>query len=115
MEMLLPDGSETIALGLFAAAILVVWLARRFPDVTWLQPFQLRTFQLTEAQKARHRRAGNRQAALEIMLMGLMLPVLYLLSSLFMFNDPKATPMAIALAGMVVCFGVGIWLFARNR
>jgi hypothetical protein len=53
--------------------------------------------------------------ALEIILAGLVLPLLYLVSTVMMLNDFKSLPTLIVGACSVSCIGVGIWIFVRNR
>jgi hypothetical protein len=71
MEAFLPESVKIVLLGVFAAGIVLVWVSRRLPQVAWLEPFRLRGFQLTEAQKARHRRFHIIKAGFEIMLAAL--------------------------------------------
>lgn len=43
------------------------------------------------------------------------LPLLYLLSTVMMFNEPETVPLIIVGACSVLCIVLGIWLFVRNR
>ena len=115
MEAFLPDSVKAILLGLLVIALALAWLARRHPGVAWLQVFRLPAIPLSEEQKAKRRRTANRLAALEIMVAGLALPLLYVLSTVMMFNDFKTIPTMIVGVCSVLCFALGIWLFARNR
>jgi hypothetical protein len=115
MEAFLPDTVKTILLVLIATAIVLVWLARTFPQVTWLRIFRLPAFQLSEEQKRRRQRSGNRQAALEIIVAGLALPVVYFVSTLLLFNQPKTIPTLLVTACSVLCIAIGVWIFSRNR
>lgn len=70
---------------------------------------------MSEEQRARRRRSANRLTALEIVLAGLALPLLYLVSTVMLFNEPKTIPMIIVTACSIFCVAVGIWIFVRNR
>ncbi len=70
--------------------------------------------QISEAQKIRRRQSANRLAGLEIIIAGLILPVVYFISTVIFFNEPKAVSMVIVSVCSVLCIAVGIWIFARN-
>jgi len=84
METFLPDTVKVILFGLIVIAFALSRLARALPHVAWLQVFRLP--QMSEEQRARRRRSANRLTALEIVLAGLALPLLYLLSTVMLFN-----------------------------
>jgi hypothetical protein len=115
MESFLPDTVKVILLALIALAFVGSRLARRFPDIAWLQFFRLPVRQMSEAERSKRRRAANRIAALEIMFAGILLPVVYFLSSVMFFSEPKTLPTIIVFAGSFICFGLGIWVLASNR
>lgn len=115
MEAFLPDTVKAVLLGLLAIVFALVWLARAHPAVAWLQVFRLPAIQLSEEQKRRRRRIANRQVALEIMVAGLALPLLYLVATVMLFNDFKTLPTIIVAGCSVLCIAVGIWIFVRNR
>lgn len=115
METFLPDTVKAILLGLLAIAFALGWLARARPDVAWLQAFRLPAVQLSEEAKAKRRRSGNRLAALQFIAAGLALPLLYFVSKVMMFDEPKTTPTIIVFACSILCIAVGIWIFVRNR
>src|SRR5919197_864545 len=50
-------------------------LARSFPHVGCLQAFRWPTVQLSEAERRTRRRAANREAGMEIIVAGLVLPL----------------------------------------
>ena len=115
MEAFLPDTIKAVLLGLIAIWFALALLARALPQVAWLQAFRLPGMKLTEEQRAGRRRAGNRQAALEIVVVGLALPILYFVSTVLLFNDFKTVPTVIVTACSVGCIALGIWIFVRNR
>ena len=114
METFLPDNVKAILLGLILLIFGLSRLARSLPDVPWLQVFRLPTVQESEEQRARRRRSANRIAGLEIACAGLALPLLYFVSTVMLFNTPKALPTIIVTAMSILCILIGIWVFARN-
>jgi hypothetical protein len=115
VEALLPDSVKGVLLGLLAVMFVLNRLARSHPDVRWLQIFRLPQVQLTEEERARRRRSANRMAALELILAGFVLPLLYIASTVMMFNNFKAGSTIIVAACSLLCISLGIWIFARNR
>lgn len=114
MESFFPDSVKAILFGVIAVVFVLSRLAVRFPDVAWLQVFKLPVPNLTEEEKARRRRRANRMAGIEIILAGLILPLLYLLSKVMMFNEPTTLGLSIVGACSFACIGLGIWIIARN-
>jgi len=92
-------------------------LSRRYPHIAWLQAFHIKRPQLTEAQRARMQRSANIHAAFEMMLLGLGVPVLYVVSSIMMFNDP--TRVGLIISGIIglafIVLGIiAIWSTRRG-
>jgi hypothetical protein len=83
-------------------------LSRRLPHVDWLQHFRIPRPQMTEEQQARMRRRANVYAGAQLILVGLILPVGYVVLTVMTFNTVRTGPLAIALAGSVICIGLGI-------
>lgn len=115
MEAFLPDSVKAILLVLLAIAFALNRLARALPHVGWLQVFRIPHIRLSEEERAERRRSANRMAALQIIVAGLALPLLYLLSTVMRFDEPKTLAMIIVGACSVLCFALGIWIFVRNR
>ncbi|MBI4729995.1 MAG: hypothetical protein HY775_10945 [Acidobacteria bacterium] len=115
MDALFPHSAGAILLGVLAIVFALAWLARARPHVAWLQVFRLPTVHRSEEQRAARRRSANRMAALELILAGLVLPLVYVALTVMMFNDLKTLPMLLVGAGSVTCVGLGIWAFLRNR
>jgi hypothetical protein len=105
---------KAILLGLIAMVFVLSRLARARPDVGWLQVFRLPVIQMSEEQRERRRRSANRMAALEIILAGFVLPLLYFVSTVMFFNEPKTIPTIIVSACSILCIALGIWILARN-
>src|SRR5688572_11443384 len=110
MDAFLPDTVKVILLAVIAIVFALAWLARTHPDVAWLQIFRLPRVQLSEEEKARRRRTANLIAGLEFIGAGLVLPLLYVLSTVMMFNDFKPVPTFIVGACSVALIGFGIWI-----
>jgi hypothetical protein len=114
MESFLPDSVKAILLGLIAIVFVLNRLSRRLPHVAWLRAFRFPVIQMSEEERERRRRSGNRMAALEIAFAGLALPAVYFLSSVMFFSEPKTIPTIIVIACSVLCLGIGIWVLVRN-
>jgi len=114
MDIFLSHTTRAILLGVIVVAFGLNRLARAFPDVSWLQVFRLPEREMSEEEKARRRRSANRLAGMEMVIAGLVLPLLYFIPTFMMFNEPKALPMFVVGALSVACIVVGIWMFARN-
>jgi uncharacterized membrane protein len=114
MNAFLPDWVKAILLGLIAVAFGLNRLAVAFPHLAWLQLFRLPVRQMSEEERARRRRSANRLAGLEMVIAGLVLPLLYFVPTFMMFNEPKPIPVVIVSACSVICIALGIWIFARN-
>ena len=115
MESFLPDSVKAILLGLIAAVFVLSRLAPRFPDVSWLQVFRLPVRQMSQEEKARRRRRANRMAGVEIILAGMILPLIYLAAKVMMFNQPTTLGLVIVGGCSLACIGLGIWVIVRNR
>ena len=90
-------------------------LARRNPQVRWLQPFNIKWPQLSEAQKDRMRRRSNILAGLKFVLLGFGVPVMYVASSVMMFNDPTTLGLTISGACGLALIVVGLVAIWQNR
>jgi len=77
MEAFLPDTLKAILMGLIAIVFVLSRLARWLPHVAVLQVFRLPVIQMSEAQREKRRRFGNRMAGLEIVLAGRVYPFAY--------------------------------------
>jgi hypothetical protein len=110
----LPDSVKVILLGILGVFFALSTLARKYPGIAWLQAFKRPQVQHSEEEQRRRRRFGNRMAAMEIMIAGLALPLVYMFATVFMFNDFGTLATIIVLASSAACIALGIWLFARN-
>lgn len=114
MEMFLPDDVKQVLVGLIATAFVLGLLARKFPDVTWLQFFRLPQSHLSEKELARRRRSGDRLAAFEMIGAGFLLPLFYMLVTVMTFNEFETMPTLIVGACSVLCVVAGIWILVRT-
>lgn len=114
MDKFLPNGVKAILLGVIVVAFGLNRLAVAFPEAEWLQKFRLPVREMSEAEKARRRKAGNRMAALEMILAGLILPFGYLASTVFMFSEPSSAAMIVVGALSFLCIAAGIWIFVKD-
>ena len=114
MDKFLPSGVKAILLGVIVIGFGLNRLAIAFPDIDWLQKFRLPVREMSEEERARRRKSGNRMAALEMILAGLILPFLYLASTVFMFNEPGTFGMIVVGVLSLSCIIAGIWIFAKN-
>ena len=114
MYSLLPNWLKAILLGIIVVAFGLNRLAVAFPEVDWLRKFRLPVREMSEEERGRRRKRGNRMAALEMILAGLILPCGYLASTVFMFNEPSRAAMLIVGALSFSCIAAGVWVLARN-
>jgi hypothetical protein len=101
-------------LGALALVIMgLVQLAKRRPDIAWLRPF--RGPELSAAQKERHRRRANTYAGIELILLGLAIPMGYVALTVMMFNDFEPLWTTIAIASSLACIGLGVTAIVKSR
>jgi hypothetical protein len=98
--------------------VAVVWglsaLSRRFPRVAWLQHFRLPRAHLTEEQQARMTRRANVYAGAQLILLGVILPLGYLVLTVMTFGTIRAGAMTLILSGSVLCVVLGITAIVRG-
>ena len=114
MESFLPDSVKAILLGLIAVVFVLSRLSYRFPDVDWLQHFRMPIRHVSEEEKRRQRRRASMMAGMEIILAGLVLPLLYIAAKVMMFNEPTALGMVIVGGCSLACIVLGIWVIVRS-
>jgi hypothetical protein len=91
-EALLPDSVKALLAGFIAIVFTLGWLARRNPKTAWLQAFRLPVHERTPEQHERRRRSQNRMVGLEIVAVGLGLPVFYMFMRAMWLSDFEAVP-----------------------
>ena len=90
-------------------------LSRRFPHIAWLQLFRVNPPPLSDEERARMRRRANIHTAIELILMGIALPMLYVAGTVMFFNSFSATATTLVVVGSCLCLGLGISAIWRNR
>ena len=115
MDAFLPGTAKVILLGLITIVIVLGALARRFPGVRWLRVFRLPEHPMTEEQRERMRRLGNRQGGMEMLLAGTVIALVSLLSNIMFFADTPTGLTVLVGAGSLLCIGLGITTLVRNR
>jgi len=70
--------------------------------------FHLERPGLTEEQRARIRRRSNVHAGIELILLGIVVPIGYLISTVMMFNTPTALGLTLALGSALLLISLGI-------
>lgn len=109
---------QLVILGVLAAVFGLSALSRRYPHVAWLQPFRFHWPQLPAEQRESMRRRANVHAGIELILLGFAVPIVYVGSSIMMFNDPTAwgLTISIAIAALLIALGsTGVWRNTRRR
>ena len=109
--------SEPLKILLGIAVLLIMglsYLARRRPDVRWLQACNFQAH-LTEEQRARLRRTQNRTAGAELILLGMIIPMGYLGLKVMFFSAVQR--MELVLVGLLgaTCIVLGFVALLRNR
>jgi hypothetical protein len=90
-------------------------LSRRLPDVVWLRAFRFNPPHLSQEQRATMRRRSDVLAGIELILLGIVLPLLYVASTLMFFNDFTGTATTLVLASSFLSIWMGITAIWRNR
>lgn len=114
MELFIPDSVKAIVATLVVVLFVLSRLAQRFPDVDWLQHFRLPIRHLSEEEKRRQRRRASLMAGMQIILAGMVLPLLYIAAKVMMFNEPTTLGMAIVGGCSLACIVIGSWVIARS-
>jgi hypothetical protein len=112
---MLNDRDKMVLVGLMAVVFILSELSKRFPDVEWLRHFRWEPARLDDAQRARLRRRTNITSGVELMLIGLALPLGYVALKVMFFNEITAGGLTIVGLLSLVCFGLGVVAIWRNR
>lgn len=87
-------------------------LARRYPDVEWLRHFRIP--ELPAALRERHRKRNERLAGAQFILLGLVMPIGYVVLTAMTFGSIERIWLIGVMASSVVCIGLGIYAIAKN-
>ena len=108
---------QLVLVGLLAVTFILAALARRFPQITWLQIFRYNTPRPSEEQRAKFRQRANINAGVEMILMGMVLPMIYIAGTVMFFNAFTTTGIILVAAGSLLLIGLGltaIWRYRRR-
>lgn len=106
---------QLVLVGVLAVLFGLSALSRQFPHIAWLQLFRFNAPRLSEEQRAKMRQRANIHAGIELILLGMVVPIGYFATTIMMFNDPTPTGIAIALGSALLLIGLGITAIWRNR
>jgi hypothetical protein len=104
-----------VALGVLGAVYGLSALSRRFPRVGWLQAFRFNRPQLSPEHQARMRQRVNVYAGLELIMLGVILPMGYAALTMMTFGEFTTTGNVLVGAGSVLCIGLGLMAIWKNR
>jgi hypothetical protein len=112
MTMFLGDDVKII-FGVFAMIwFALVFMAKRRPDIAWLQHFRIP--ELSPARQARQRRRAEILSGLQFILLGIVLPLGYGAITIMMFNDFDPWWTAGVLITSAVFIAIGVVAIAKN-
>ncbi len=106
---------QLVLLGLLGVVFGLAVLARYFPEVNWLQVFRYQGPLLSEEQRARIRQRSNIHAGIELILMGVVLPILYVAGTVMFFNEFTTTGSVLVIAGSALLLGLGVTAIWQTR
>jgi hypothetical protein len=106
---------QFVLVGFLAVVFGLSALSHRFPHLTWLRRFRYDPPPLSEEHKRRMRQRASIYAGVELILMGLALPLIYAALTLMFFNEFTTTKTALVVTGSIVCIGLGATAIWRNR
>jgi hypothetical protein len=106
---------QLVLLGLLIVAFGLATLARRFPETGWLQLFRFNPPQLSDEEKVRLRRRSNIHAGIELLLLGIVLPLIYIAITVMLFNTFDTVMNVLVFAASVLCIGLGLTAIWKNR
>lgn len=106
---------QLVLVGLLVAVLGLSALSRRFPHVAWLRVFRYDAPRLSAQQRATIRQRSNIHAGIELILMGIVLPLLYVAGTVMFFNNFSRAATTVVCAGSAFCIGLGVAAIWRNR
>jgi hypothetical protein len=101
--------------GFFILLLGLSALSRRFPDIAWLQVFRYNAPRLSDEQRAKMTQRANIYAGIELIILGIIVPLVYFAGTVMMFNEPTPTGIIISLVSALVLIGLGAAGIWRNR
>lgn len=89
-------------------------LSQRYPHVAWLQHFRILLPRFSEKQQARMGRRASLLAGAQLILLGVIFPLGYLVLTVMTFNTPRTGTFALVLAGSVLCIVLGVTAIVQS-
>jgi hypothetical protein len=80
-----------------------------------MQIFRYKGPPLSEEQRARIRQRSNIHAGIELILMGIVLPILYVIGTVMFFNEFTTTAILLVTAGSILLISLGVAGIWQNR
>ena len=112
VESFLPESVKMVLMGIVSVVIVLSALARRMPDVAWLQTFKLQD-KRTEEQKRKAQRSANILGGFEMILAGVALPAAYVILTVMLFNEPSQSVLLVIGAFSVLLIGIGVGVIVK--
>jgi hypothetical protein len=106
---------QLVVVGLFALLFALSALSRRFPHVAWLQHFRYARPRLSDEQRAKMRQQANVYAGVELILLGIVVPIAYFALTVMMFNEPTMLGTTLAFGSALVLISLGSVAIWTNR
>jgi len=106
---------QLVLVGFLAVLFGMSALSRRFPHIAWLQLFRYNAPRLSDEQRANLRQRANVHAGIELILLGIVVPMVYFASTVIMFSEPTVTGTTISLTSALLLIGLGTAAIWRNR
>src|SRR5687768_13245866 len=101
--------------GIVMAFLALRALAKRYPDVAWLQAVRSAFPEPSEAEQAKMRRRANVHAGVELILIGIVLPLGYFALTVMFFSAVTTLGISLVSASSLLCIGLGVTAIWQNR
>lgn len=106
---------QLVLIAILAVVFGLSALSRRFPHIPWLQAFRYNRPRLSEEHQAQIRQRSNIYAGVELILLGIVVPIVYFGGTVMFFNTPTTTGTVLSLGGSLLLVGLGATAIWRNR
>jgi hypothetical protein len=107
------SATETVLAVIALIFVALTQLARRYPGIDWLRHFRLP--ELPAALRERNRKRAERIAGAEFILMGLVLPLGYVVLTVMTFSSIDSLWLTGVITASLLCIGAGIYAIVKNR
>ncbi len=106
--------AKDVAMLVISAAIILYWIAPRYPQVRWLQTFRMPNFPRS-APSPNVRRARNIFEGIQLIGLGLLLPIGYLFSTAIFFTGIEPVWVVVVAVLSLFCIALGIAGIVKSR